>query len=75
MAFRPDGNSLRLTDAETGQSLLGFEDWKARAQEVEALLAEEIAARTAAEERATQAEARLRELTEELRRRGEPTGT
>lgn len=69
VAFHPEGKSLRMTDLATGQPLLGFGDWKARAQEAEVRVAEEAAARAAAEERAAQAEARLRELTEELERR------
>lgn len=73
VAFHPEGKSLRMTDLATGQPLLGFEDWKARAQEAEARVAQEAAARAAAEERAAQAEARLRELTEELERRREPS--
>lgn len=74
VAFHPEGDFLRMTDVATGQRLLGYEDWKARAHEeataraaAEQRAAEEAAARTAAEER-------VRQLTEELeRRRSSPT--
>lgn len=59
--FTPEADSLRLRDAATGEPLLGYEDWKARAQ-----AAEERA--EAAEERAAEAEARVRALAEELER-------
>jgi Uma2 family endonuclease len=61
VVFVPDGDSLRMRDVVTGQPLLGYEDWKARAQ-----AAEERA--QAAEERAAEAEARARALTEEIER-------
>lgn len=65
LAFHPEGLFLRMTDVATGQRLLGFEDWKARALQ-------ETAARRAAETRAAAAEERVRELTEKLLRRGSP---
>ena len=71
VAFHPEDNSLRMTDVATGRPLLGFEDWKARAQEVEERLAAAEKRLAAAEARATQAEARNRELMEKLERRGE----
>lgn len=61
VVFVPDGDSLRMRDAVTGQPLLGYDDWKARAQ-----AAEERA--EAAEERAAEAEARAQALAEEIER-------
>lgn len=61
VVFTPEGDSLRMRDAATGRPLLGYDDWKARAQ-----AAEERA--EAAEERAAEAEARARALAEELER-------
>lgn len=82
VAFRPEGRSLAMTDVATGRRLLGFADWKARAQEAEQRAAdaeeratEEAAARRAAEERAAQAEARLRELAEKLEKQGPASGS
>jgi Uma2 family endonuclease len=54
VVFVPDGVSLRMRDVETGAPLLGYTDWKARAE--------------AAEQRAEAAEAQVRALTEELER-------
>jgi Uma2 family endonuclease len=61
IAFTPQGTSLRMADAKAGQPLLGYADWKARAQE-------EAVARRAAEVRAAEAEARASALAEELDR-------
>jgi Uma2 family endonuclease len=51
ITFRPQGRSLRMTDVKTGETLLTFAEWKAKAKA-------ESAARRAAEDRATQAEHR-----------------
>jgi Uma2 family endonuclease len=59
--FLPDGEALRPVDVATGRQLLSFQDLKARLQKVED-------SRRDAEERATEAEARARQLTEELER-------
>lgn len=75
---RPAGERLRLVDTRTGEKLLWIEELDAALQQ-EALarraaekLAEEIAARRDAEERAAAAEDRARILAEELARlRGE----
>ena len=68
ITFRPQGKSLRMTDAKTGQLLFTFEEWKAKAQA-------ESAARRAAEERAAEeaaarriAEERAQALAEEIER-------
>lgn len=75
VVFRPEGESVRLIDAATGQPLLSYEEWRQKAREAEkrAAKAEERASK--AEERATQeatarreAEARARELEEEIER-------
>jgi hypothetical protein len=75
VAFTPQGAALRMTDVETAQQLLGYAEWKERAQAAEARVAEESTARRAAErraveaeERAAEAEARARALAEELER-------
>lgn len=68
ITFRPQGKSLRMADAKTGQLLLTYEEWKEKAEA-------ESAARRAAEERAEAesaarraAEERARALAEELER-------
>jgi Uma2 family endonuclease len=61
VVFVPDGLSLRMRDVETGAPLLGYADWKARAE-----AAEQEA--EAAKQRAEAAEAQVRVLTEELAR-------
>jgi Uma2 family endonuclease len=61
VSFRPDGESLRPVDVATGRQLLSFQDLKARLQKVED-------SRRDAEERAIEAEARARQLAEELER-------
>ena len=75
IAFRPDGESLRMTDVATGQPVLSHEDLKESLHAVEDArraaeerAAEEQAARHAAENRAAEAEAQARELAEELER-------
>jgi Uma2 family endonuclease len=82
ITFKPQGKSLRMTDAQTGRPLLTYEEWKAKAEAAEerAAAAEEraeaeSAARRAAEERAVQAEERaaaaeerIQALAEELER-------
>jgi Uma2 family endonuclease len=82
ITFRPQGKSLRMADAKTGQLLLTYEEWKAKAKAAEerAEAAEEraeaeSAARRAAEERADAegaarraAEERARVLAEEIER-------
>ena len=82
VVFVPDGVSLRMRDVATGAPLLGYADWKARAEaaEHEAEAAKEEAktakrrAKAAKQEaetakrRAEAAEAQVRALTEELER-------
>lgn len=75
ITFRPQGTSLRIIDAKTGQLLLTFEEWKAKAKAAEERVEVEIAARRAAEERAETesaarhaAEERARALTKEIER-------
>lgn len=68
VSFRPDGESLRASDVATGRALLSYGDWKVRAMEAEEHAAKESLFRRAAEERAAEAEARARQLTEELER-------
>jgi Uma2 family endonuclease len=71
ITFRPQGQSLRMVDEKTGQTLLTFEGWKAKAETESAArrMAEEraeaeSAARRAAEERA-EAESAARRSAEE----------
>ena len=52
ISFRPQGTSLRMTDVETGQLLLNFAEWKAKAEAAERRADQELAARLVAEERA-----------------------
>lgn len=73
ITFRPQGKSLRMADTKTGQILLTYEEWKAKAAEERAEA--ESAARRAAEERAAEeaaarriAEERVRALAEEIER-------
>jgi len=75
VAFTPQGTSLRMADAETGRPLLGYAEWKAKAEDeaaarraAEQLIVQERSTREAAEQRATDAEARARSLAEELDR-------
>jgi Uma2 family endonuclease len=61
ITFRPQGQSLRMTDVKTGQLLLTYEEWKAKAEAAEERAETESAARRAAEERARAAEERAAE--------------
>ena len=63
--IRWEQGELRWHDPETGQHIIRYEDLNNRAQS-------EREAREAAENRADTAEARVRELEEELRRRQQP---
>ena len=63
--IRWEQGELRWHDPETGQHIIRYEDLNNRAQS-------EREARDAAENRADTAEARVRELEEELRRRQQP---
>jgi hypothetical protein len=64
ISFRPQGNSLRMTDVKTGRLLLSYTEWKAAAQAAEERAEAESAARRAAEERVTQAEERATQAEE-----------
>ncbi len=68
ITFLPQGKSLRMVDAKTGQLLLTFEEWKAKAKAAEerARAAEERAEAESAARRA--AEERARALAEEIER-------
>jgi Uma2 family endonuclease len=83
IAFLPQGTSLRMADVETGRPLLGYAEWKARAEEetaarraAEQRAVQERAGREGAEARAAEAEARALALAEELERlrRGSSAG-
>ena len=70
ITFRPQGKSLRMADAKTGQLLLTYEEWKAKAKAAEGRADAESAARRAAEERA-EAESVARRTAEERARAAE----
>ena len=68
LTFMPQGTTLRMTDVKTGRQLLGYAEWKERAQAAEARAVQAEARAVEAEERVAEAEARIRALAEELER-------